>query len=82
MTEDGLPHDGTEKFVKYSSVVNDIPSAFTFVMKYLDEVGPFPMIEIGPCFNDSDTLEHFHVSVCGATPVLSEVDSSLMDPKD
>ena len=69
-----MPIEGKkiEKFVRWSTCVNNIAEAFTFVMEHLDDTGaPYPNVEITACHNDVDidTFDHYHVAVFGGANV-------------
>lgn len=58
-----------ERTTRYATSVDDLNSAWAFVMAYLDRVGPDPSVEITPCWtitSDSDDMpRRFEVVVSG-----------------
>ena len=57
-----------ERTLRFATNVADLSAAWSFVMEYVDRVGPAPSIEILPMwrFNDDDTSEQlFTVVVSG-----------------
>jgi hypothetical protein len=62
-----------EVATRYSTTVDDMPTAWAFVMEHIDKLGPEPSVNIYPCWGvdrEAATEEpanqcHFHVAVDG-----------------
>jgi hypothetical protein len=65
-----------ERTVRYVTVVDDLPSAWSFIMQRLDEMGDDPSIDIRPRWIISDDPdEHgreFEVAVSGMVEEVPE----------
>jgi len=57
--------DPVEVTTRYATSVDDLPSAWAFVMEKIDHVGPAPSIEIQPYWELEDDSRRFSVVVSG-----------------
>lgn len=59
---------------RYSTTVDELTDAWSFVMEHIDKIGPHPSIRIYPCWGvdrdealeEPDDQVHFHAVVEGA----------------